>query len=36
MMGLWPATVADVELDGSASNLISLNITWAFDFVQDA
>jgi hypothetical protein len=32
---LWPAEVADVELDGSASNLVTLSITWSFDYVYD-
>lgn len=36
VMGMWPAEVADVELDGGASNLISLNITWRFDYLQDS
>lgn len=34
-VGMWPAEVADVELDGSASNLITLSITWSFDYVYD-
>jgi len=34
--GMWPAEVNEVELDGSASNLITLNITWSFDYVADA
>jgi hypothetical protein len=32
--GMWPAEVADVELDGGASNLVTLSITWAFDYVD--
>lgn len=36
VVGMWPQSVADVELDGSASNLVTLQITWAFDYVTDA
>lgn len=36
VMGMWPETVADVALDGAQSNLISLDITWSYDYVQDA
>jgi hypothetical protein len=35
IVGLWPAEVADVELDGGASNLVTLSITWSFDYVYD-
>lgn len=35
VMGMWPEQVADVPLDGSNSNLVSLDITWSFDYVQD-
>lgn len=34
--GMWPATVADVELDGGASNLVTLAITWRFDYLEDS
>jgi hypothetical protein len=34
-VGMWPAEVSDVELDGSASNLVTLSITWSFDYVYD-
>jgi hypothetical protein len=33
--GLWPDVINEVALDGSASNLITLAITFAFDFWED-
>lgn len=33
--GMWPETVADYPLDGTASNLLTLAITWQFDWVDN-
>lgn len=33
--GLWPEQIQDIELDGGQQNLISLNVTWAYDFWID-
>jgi hypothetical protein len=35
-MGMWPETVADVALNGAQSDLVSLDITWSFDYLTDA
>jgi hypothetical protein len=32
---MWPETVADYPLDGTASNLLTLAITWQFDYVDN-
>lgn len=34
--GMWPEQVADVALDGANSTLVTLDITWSFDYVTDA
>jgi hypothetical protein len=34
--GMWPETVGDYPLDGTASNLLTLTVTWQFDFIEDA
>lgn len=33
--GMWPETVNEVELDGGASTLVTLQIGWSFDYVVD-
>jgi hypothetical protein len=35
VFGMWPETIADVELDGGNSAAVTLAITWSFDYVQD-
>lgn len=35
VLGMWPEVVGDVELDGSQSGLVTLQITWSFDLVID-
>jgi len=35
-VGMWPQAVADVELNGAESTLITLQITWAYDLVIDS
>lgn len=34
--GMWPETVGDYPLDGTASTLLTLTITWQFDYLEDA
>jgi hypothetical protein len=34
--GMWPETVGDYPLDGTASNLLTLTVTWQFDYTEDA
>jgi hypothetical protein len=36
IFGLFPETVGDYPLDGSASNLMTLTVTWQFDYLTDA
>lgn len=33
--GLWPDVISETQLDGSASNLVQLNITFAYDLWVD-
>lgn len=33
--GLWPMTIAEVQLDGGQSNLVTLQITFKYDQWQD-
>lgn len=35
IFGLWPETINEVALDGSASNLITLQIAWRYDRWED-
>jgi hypothetical protein len=35
VIGMWPAVVADVDLNGGESAAVSLSITWSYDYVQD-
>lgn len=35
IIGMWPETINEVALDGGASNLITLQIGWRFDFWKD-
>ena len=35
LIGLYPETVAEVQLDGGASNLISLQITFKYTLWRD-
>jgi len=34
--GMWPETVGDYALDGTASNLLALTITWQYDYIEDS
>jgi hypothetical protein len=36
IIGLWPETVTEVPLDGSASNLITLQISFRYDYWEDS
>jgi hypothetical protein len=35
VFGMWPETIADYAMDGTASNLITLTITWNYDFLTE-
>ena len=35
IFGLWPETVGDYPLDGTASTLLTLTVTWQFDYLTD-
>lgn len=34
--GLWPSEVADIELNGGESAIVQMNVTWQYDWVDDA
>ena len=35
IFGMYPETIGDYALDGTASNLVTLALTWSFDYLQD-
>lgn len=35
LFGCWPETVGDYSLDGSASNLVTMPVTFSFDQIQE-
>jgi hypothetical protein len=36
VFGLWPATIGEQALDGAASNVVTMAITFNFDYLVDA
>jgi hypothetical protein len=33
--GMWPETVGDYAMDGTASTLVTMTVTWNFDYIEN-